>query len=195
MAQAIYLTDPAVAAAYHVYQGEWASVTDEAEAAWLIANHHGYPIDAQRAMPAPGFVHPDAPLPFVPYAGPAPPVDRPSTVTVTITPGAPGVFDVTFGGVADTAEATGHFTIQDDTSATLADVTYTQPAATTLSGSAAALNTALAPHAPPLVLTKVGAVLTITGTNPPTVASVVGTLTVPAAPVAARRPILRRRSP
>lgn len=76
MTKAIYFTDPVVAAAYHVAQGEWASVEDDAEAAWLVDNHHGYSLDAQRALPAAGFVHPEAPLPFVPYGtepAPSPP--------------------------------------------------------------------------------------------------------------------------
>jgi len=72
MGQSIYITDPAVAAAYTVHPGEWVWVDDEAEALWLLANRHGYSLAATQPVPAAYFVHPDAPLPFVPYAGPGP---------------------------------------------------------------------------------------------------------------------------
>jgi hypothetical protein len=68
MAKSIYIADPAVAAAYHVAQGEWASVPDD-EADWLVVNRHAYTLDRPAGLPAAGFVNPLAPLPFVPYSG------------------------------------------------------------------------------------------------------------------------------
>jgi hypothetical protein len=72
MTTAIYITDPAVATHYHVSPGEWATVDDDAEAQWLFDNFHAYHADVAQTLPAAYFVHPDAPNPFVPYAGPAP---------------------------------------------------------------------------------------------------------------------------
>ena len=72
MSQPIYITDPVVAAAYHVHPGEWAAIADKLEAAWLLANHHGYSLANPHPVPAPYYVHPDAPLPFVPYTEPGP---------------------------------------------------------------------------------------------------------------------------
>lgn len=72
MGQPIYFTDPAAAAAYFVHPGEWAWVENIAEAAWLLANRHGYSLNARQALPGPYFVHPQAPLPFVPWPPPAP---------------------------------------------------------------------------------------------------------------------------
>lgn len=199
MAKATYLTDPVVAAAYHVAPGEFASVNDD-EADWLVANHHGYPIDGTRAMPAAGFVHPDAPLPFVPYAGgEAPPEgSQPAGMTFAITNPAAGSFDVVFNAsVRDSVDATGHFVVADDAGATLADVTYTQPPGTTATGAAGKLHEALLPYSPPLVLGQITNGLNVEGGNPPVVGAVAGELTVPvvAPPPAARRGILRRRTP
>lgn len=197
MSKAIYITDPVVAAQYHVAQGEWTSVADDAEADWLVDNHHGYSLAAQRALPAAGFVHPEAPLPFEPYSPILSPSEgRPSTITIAITNPQPNQFDVQFGGSPDSAQATGRFTVKDDAGATLADVTYTQPASATRQDSCAALHAALTPYAPPLVLVKNGALLDVRGANPPVVGGVTGSLTVPApAPPPARRGILRRRTP
>jgi hypothetical protein len=79
MAQPIYFTDPAVAAAYHVHPGEFATVADDAEAAWLVENFHGYDLAATGTPPpAAYYVHPQAPNPFVPYAiATAPPPPEP----------------------------------------------------------------------------------------------------------------------
>jgi len=79
MAQPIFITDPAVAAAYYVHPGEFASIADPVEAAWLVDNHHGYDLAATGTPPpAAYFVHPDAPDPFVPYAiATAPPPEPP----------------------------------------------------------------------------------------------------------------------
>jgi hypothetical protein len=71
MGQPIFITDPVVAAAYHVHPGQFAYVALNAEAAWLIANHHGYGLNYATTLPAAYFVHPGAPLPFVPFV-PAP---------------------------------------------------------------------------------------------------------------------------
>jgi hypothetical protein len=73
MGQPIYLTDPVVAAHYHVHPAEFATVADAVEAAWLLEQHHGYSLAHNGALPAAYYVHPDAPLPFVPYPGAAPP--------------------------------------------------------------------------------------------------------------------------
>lgn len=77
MGQAIYIADPAVAAAYNVHPGEFAYVADQAEAAWLLSKRHGFSIEQRQALPAAFFVHPDAPLPFVAYTAPAPPAPTP----------------------------------------------------------------------------------------------------------------------
>jgi len=63
---AVYISSPEVAAAYHVAPGEWATVNDEAEAAWLLLYRHGWSANAVDPLPAPGFVHPLAPA-FSPY--------------------------------------------------------------------------------------------------------------------------------
>jgi hypothetical protein len=67
MAKPIYLTDPVVAAHYGVHPGEWANVADDNEADWLVDQHHGWPMDFPRPVPAPYYVDPAAPLPFAPY--------------------------------------------------------------------------------------------------------------------------------
>ena len=72
MGQAIYITDPVVAAHYHVHPGEFAWVADNAEAAWLIAQHHGYGLTHGSALPAAYYVHALAPLPFIPFGTPPP---------------------------------------------------------------------------------------------------------------------------
>lgn len=67
MGRSIYVADPAVADAYHTATGQWTYVFDDDEAAWLVASHHGFGTDQAAALPAAGYVHPDAPLPFEPY--------------------------------------------------------------------------------------------------------------------------------
>jgi hypothetical protein len=67
MGKPIYITDPVVAAAYHVSPGQFAYVALDAEAAWLVAQHHGYPLNYATTLPAAYYVHPLAPLPFVPF--------------------------------------------------------------------------------------------------------------------------------
>jgi hypothetical protein len=177
MGQPIYITDPAVAVAYHADIGTWITVADEAETQWLLDNHHGYHLDVQRGLPAAGFVDPRAPLPFVPYS-PTPPGPEPARMTATIADAGAGVFTVTFGGLLDTLDASGHFTVVDAAAATLADVTYPQSAGTTFTGAAGLLKTALTPHAPPLALVQTGAVLEIRGVDPVIVNAVTGALTL-----------------
>lgn len=80
MGKPIYLADPAVAAHYHVHPGEWAWIADNEEADWLLAQGHGYGIDNRKPVPSAYYVHPDAPLPFVPYAAPAPAPTPPAPV-------------------------------------------------------------------------------------------------------------------
>lgn len=70
MGKPIYITDPAVAAAYHVAPGEWAFVEDDAEADWLVDTKQGSDGHYGAALPAAGFVHPDAPQPFAAYVPP-----------------------------------------------------------------------------------------------------------------------------
>ena len=67
MSRTIFFTDPVVAEAYHVHPAEFTVVADDAEAAWLVENHHAYDLAASGMPPAAYFVHPDAPNPFVPY--------------------------------------------------------------------------------------------------------------------------------
>ena len=96
MGKPIYIADPAVAAHYNVHPGEWAWVADDNEAAWLLANHHGYSVDYPRAVPAAYYVDPAAPLPFVPFnpvpgPNPAPtpppgPAPAPFTVSLEVGP-------------------------------------------------------------------------------------------------------------
>jgi hypothetical protein len=79
MPQSLYIADPAVAAQYHVAPGEWVEIADDAEAAWLIANKHAGTLDHYTALPEAGFVHPEAPVPFVPYGTDeiGPPIEPP----------------------------------------------------------------------------------------------------------------------
>lgn len=73
MGKPMFFTDPVVAAAYHVHPAEFAYVADDAEVAWLTATHHAYPLDPYpTTLPAAYYVHPDAPMPFVPYVAGAP---------------------------------------------------------------------------------------------------------------------------
>jgi len=190
MGQSIYLADPVVAAAYQVAPGEWAWIVDDAEADWLIVNRHGYTLARPVAVPAPYFVNPLAPLPFVPYAGSGagPPA---SAMKVTITNPQAGVFVVAFGGSVDTVDATAHFVVKSDVDAPLADVTYTQPAGTTRQDAAGLLQTALTPYST-LALTKNGALLDIRGATDVTVGAVEGGLTIP--PVQSTRAPARRRA-
>ena len=81
MTTAVYITDPAVAAHYHVSPGEWATVEDDAEAQWLFDNRHAYHADVAQTLPAAYFVHPDAPVPFTPYTGAAPAPSPPPSPT------------------------------------------------------------------------------------------------------------------
>ena len=62
----LYFTDPTVAVHYQTHPGEWAVVADEAEAQWLLEQHHAYSPAVQSSLPGAYFIHPDAP-PFVPY--------------------------------------------------------------------------------------------------------------------------------
>lgn len=87
MGQAIYFADPVVAVAYHTHPGEFAWVADPVEVAWLLTNRHGYSLSHRGPLPPAYYVHPDAPLPFVPFPGgtprpgpspePAPPAPAP----------------------------------------------------------------------------------------------------------------------
>jgi hypothetical protein len=197
MGKPIYITDPVVAAAYYVAPGEFASVPDDVEADWLIETHQGYPHeDTARALPAVGFVHPDAPQPFVPYAGA--PIDpppeggdtRPSGTTIYIKKHpSDASFGVTFAGTVDAVVATGHFIVFASAGDTLADVTYEQPPGTNPTEAAALLAAALAPFAT-LQITLAGAVVGIRGADLVIVGAVEGDLTIPVA--AGGRRTLRR---
>ena len=81
MGKPIFITDPAVAAQYHVHPAEFAWIADDVEAAWLVVNHHGYPLNYGTALPAAYYVHADAPAPFVPF----PDLDPPDTQRANIT--------------------------------------------------------------------------------------------------------------
>ena len=196
MGQPIYITDPVVATAYFVSVGTFAWVGDDAEAAWLIETHQGYPHDGQRAMPAAGFVHPDAPQPFVPY-GTAPPPEGgtvPASITVAIATPSEGVFTATFAGTPDTAIATAHFVVRDNTDAVLSDVTYEHPIGATPADAAELLHAALVVNAA-LTLALAGDVLDIRGTDPVVVFAVTGEISVPAAARQASRHSRRRHAP
>lgn len=77
MGTPIFIADPVVATAYHVAPGEWADVADVNEADWLVDTHQGYSIH-DPVLPAPYFVHPDAPQPFEAYAPEPPPSPSPA---------------------------------------------------------------------------------------------------------------------
>lgn len=197
MGVSVYITDPAVAEFYGVHPAEWELIDDDDEAAWLLAQHHAYDLTHDQALPAAYFVHPDAPLPFVPYAGApivAPPEGgdtQPSGTTIHVKKHpTDDSFGVTFAGTVDAVDATGHFIVFDSLGATLADVTYAQPAGTNPTEAAALLDAALAPVAA-LAVTLAGAVVGIRGVDPVIVGAVEGDLTIPAAP--AGRRILRRK--
>lgn len=95
MGKPIFITDPVVAAAYHVHPGEFAYVALDAEASWLVTNRHGYGITQPLPLPAPYYVHPQAPLPFVPFVPsgstnpvpPPPPAPSPAPAPQTIAVG------------------------------------------------------------------------------------------------------------
>lgn len=185
MAKAIYLTDPVVAAVYHVAPGQFAPSVADDEAAWLVANHHGYPIDGRRAMPAAGFVHPSAPLPFVSYPGGS---TQPANMTTDVREIQPGVFTVGFGSTVDTDEATVHCEVTGTDQASLANLTYAQPALTTDEQAAEALAGALA-SIPALGVNSGGPTVGIQGVPPAVVGAVVCQLTIPGT---ARAPATRR---
>jgi hypothetical protein len=182
MGQPIYITDPAVAAAYFVAPGEFAYVADDAEATWLLETHQGYPHEANRALPAPGFVHPQAPQPFVPYGSAPPPGGGtvPAKMIVNVANPTAGVFLVNFTGTTDQVVATAHFVVRDNADQVLADLTYEHPLNTTPQDAADMLYAALLPTAA-LTLDLVAAVVDIRGTDPVVVGDVEGEISVPAA--------------
>jgi hypothetical protein len=173
--EAIYITDPAVAASYHVPVGSFISV-DSGEAAWLVASHHGYELTYPTAFPKAGYVNPLAP-PYEPYHT-DPPGSQAALMTFTITETSPGHFEVMFGSKTDTVDATATFDVINDIGAPLANVTYTQPAGTSRQNAAQLLYTALQPHST-LALVKNGAAVDISGGAGVTVGGVNGDLSIP----------------
>jgi hypothetical protein len=106
MGKPIFITDPVVAAAYHVHPGQFAYVALDAEAAWLVANHHGYPLNYATTLPAAYYVHPLAPLPFVPFVpepgGELPPAPPPPPPAPPPPPPAPAPATTIAVGAEDT---------------------------------------------------------------------------------------------
>ena len=164
MGRPVYIADPVVAAHYHVHPGEWSYVADDVEAIWLIANKHGYGLNNPTAVPAPYFVNPDAP-PFVPLPDPAPPDTQPATMSVTASEAGPNVFNVTFAGGPDTAQADGSFFGIDDTGGVVASSNWTQPPGTTPTQAVTLLQTALQAHGAQIATQKFGAMLEVRGTG------------------------------
>lgn len=163
MGMTLYITDPVVAAAYFIHPAEFVWVADDAEALWLLARNHAYTLAHPGALPAAYYVHPDAPLPFVPPPDLTPPNTQPATITATPKWVSPGVFDVIFGGVVDTVPATGAFLVIGENSETLANGTWAQPAGTTPDQAAALLKTALVPFAAVIATTQFGNRLELRG--------------------------------
>lgn len=178
MGQSIYFSDPVVAAAYHAHPGEWAYVAENAEALWLLANKHGYSLKHPTAVPAPPYVHPDAPLPFVPFPDLNPPGTQPALMTVTVDAFG-DTFTVTFGGQVDTVDATGRFVVLDTEGVIVASGTYAQPAGTTFDAAAGLLEAALAPFAAAVAVVKTGPALELTGVGLTMLGAVAVRLTIP----------------
>ena len=96
MATTVYITDPVVAVAYHTTPAQFVSIADPAEAAWLIEQHHAYPITGP-ALPGAYYVHPDAPNPFVDYATATAPAPAPSPEPAPPPPPAPAPQSLAIG--------------------------------------------------------------------------------------------------
>jgi hypothetical protein len=181
MGKPIFITDPVVAAAYHVSPGQFADVALNAEADWLVANHHGYPLNYSTTLPAAYYVHPDAPLPFVPFPDLDPPNTQPALMTAVSTRDAANVFSVTFSGGPDAAPATGYFAVVDTAAAVIAYGTWSQPAGTTPDQAATLLQTALAAFGAVVATQKFGSRLELRGTGEKIILSVDVRLRVPIA--------------
>jgi hypothetical protein len=191
----VYIADPEVAAAYHVAQGEWATIDDDAEADWLVANKHAATLAFPAGLPAAGFVHPDAPLPFVPYYNPGGST-QPAKMTTEVAEIDSGVFTIGFGGEVDTVEATVSCQIRgtDLDQTLLADVRYAQPAGTSTDEAAAALAGALA-GSPAVGVNSTGSIVGVQGVPPAVVGTVVCQLTIPrGAQVTTRRTLLPKKA-
>jgi len=178
MGKPIYITDPVVAAAYHVHPGEFAYVADDTEAFWLVANHHGYPLNYGTALPAAYFVHAAAPA-FVPFPEATTPDTQPALMTVTTKQVAPNVFDVIFGDSVDTAQATGAFLGIDGANAIVGKVTWVQPPGSTPDQAAALLKAALVPHVAKITTTQFGPRLEVRGAGVNVLQAIRASLRVP----------------
>jgi hypothetical protein len=184
MSESVYITDPVVAAAYHVPQGSFVSIADTGEAAWLTTTQHAYPLTYPKAFPAAGYVNPSAP-PFVPWEG-TPPGTTPAQMKFTISEKQPGMFEVMFGNGTDSVDATADFTVYSSVPSPLAHVNYTQPAGTSRQNAASLLYAALQSYGT-LVLVKNGAAVDISGNTGVTVGAVEGDLSIPSLARAPRR--------
>lgn len=178
MGKPIFITDPAVAAAYHVHPAQFVFVESDVEAEWLVANHHGYPLNNPTPLPAAYYVHADAPDPFVPFPDLDPPNTQPAKMTVTISAFG-GTFQVTFGGEIEPVAATGRFVVLDTEGVILASGTYAQPGGTTFDAAAGLLQAALVPFAADVAVVKTGPMLELTGVGLNTLGAVAARLTVP----------------
>jgi hypothetical protein len=180
MGMTLYITDPAVAAAYHAHPAEFVWVAEDAEALWLLSRHHAYTLAHNGALPPAYYVHPDAPA-WVPPPDLTPPGTQPAKITVTAKWIAPGVFDVIFGGSVDAVAATGSFLIVDETSATLASGTWAQPANTTPDAAAGLFQTALGAFGAVIATQKFGPRLELRGTGGKVIRAVSVKVNVPKA--------------
>jgi hypothetical protein len=179
MGKPIFITDPVVAAAYHVSPGQFAYVALNAEADWLVANHHGYPLNYSTPLPAAYYVHADAPLPFVPFPDLDPPNTQPALMTGATTRDAANVFSVTFSGGPDTAPATGRFVVVDTAATVIAYGSWAQPAGSTPDQAATLFQTALGAFGAAVATQKFGNRLELRGTGGKIILSVDVALRVP----------------
>ena len=177
MGMTLFMTDPVVAAAYFIHPAEFVWVADNAEAVWLLGNHHAYSLQHRGPLPAAYYVHPDAP-PFVPLPDPTPPGTQPAHMTVTVKWVSPAVFDVIFGAGPDTVAATGAFLVLDDANAVIAEGGWTQPPGTTPDEAVGLLETAMAEF-PVIDTTQFGPRLEIRGAAPTVVRAVRAVLNIP----------------
>jgi hypothetical protein len=180
MGQTLYITDPVVAAAYFVHPAEFVWITSEAEALWLLASHHAYSLNHSAALPQAYYVHPDAP-PFVPLPDPTPPGTQPAEITVTPTWVSPTVWDVVFGGVPDTAHATGAFIVVNDAGAVVVNGSWSQAPGTTVNQAVSLFISACAPFSAVITTQKFGNRVELRGVGGTVIKAVRAVLNVPKA--------------
>jgi hypothetical protein len=181
MGKTLFITDPAVAAAYHVHPAEFVWIPGEGEAAWLVANHHAYPMNHPTPLPAAYYVHPGAPSPFVPFPDIDPPNTQPALMTAVSTRDADNVFSVHFSGGPDTVAATGRFAVVDTAAMVIAYGSWAQPAGTTPDGAAGLMQAALGAFGAVVAVQKFGDRLELRGTGGKIILSVDVALRVPKA--------------